>query len=79
MFLSHSSHAVSVLCNNYSVNIANSVNSDSTENFNNLKSRWRDCIRNATKCINRVTILADDMNNYDEVYYATKSNLQFLI
>ena len=58
---------MSVLCNNHNVTIANSVNSDSTENFSNLKSRLRDYITNLTKCANRVTIPTDDISNYDEV------------
>ena len=45
----------------------NSVNPDSEENSSQLKSSRRGYIENLAKCINRVTLLIDDMSNYDEV------------
>ena len=47
--------------------ITNSLNPDSKENISKLKSSRRDYIGNLTKCINRVTLLTDDMSNYDAV------------
>ena len=47
--------------------ITNSVNLESKENISKLKSSRRVYIGNLTKCINRVTLLTDDMSNYDEV------------
>ena len=47
--------------------IANSVNLNSKENISKLKSNRRGYIGNLTKCINRATLLIDDMSNYDEV------------
>ena len=58
--------------------ITNSVNPDLKENISKLKSSRRGYIGNLTKCINRVTLLTDDMSNYDEfVCCVTKSNAQF--
>ena len=50
-----------------SESITNSVNPDSKENISELKSSRRGYIGNLTKCINCVTLLTDDMSNYDEV------------
>ena len=57
----------------------NSVNPDSEENSCQLKSSRRGYIENLTKCINRVTLLIDDIVAMMKfVYYVTKSNLKFL-
>ena len=57
----------------------NSVNPDSEENSSQLKSSRRGYIENLTKCINRVTLLIDDIVAMMKfVYYVTKSNLKFL-
>ena len=45
-----------------------SVNPDSKRNISKLKSSRRGYIENLTKCINRVTLLTDNMSKYDEVY-----------
>ena len=47
--------------------ITNSANPDSKENISKLKSSRSGCIGNLIKCINRVTLLTDDISNYDEV------------
>ena len=47
--------------------ITNSVNLDSKENISKLKSSRSAYIGNLIKCINRVTLLTDDISNYDEV------------
>ena len=44
-----------------------SVNPDSKENISKFKSSRRGYIGNLTECINRVTLLTDDLSKYDEV------------
>ena len=47
--------------------ITKSVNPDSKENIRKLKSSRTGYIGNLTECINRVTLLTDDLSKYDEV------------
>ena len=47
--------------------VANSVNTDSKKSISKLKSSRRGCIGNLKKPINRITLLNDDMCDYDEV------------
>ena len=46
--------------------VANPVNLDSKESITKLKSSRKGYIGNLTKCINFITLPADDMSNYDE-------------
>ena len=54
--------------------VVNSVNTDFQESINKLKSGRKGYIGNLTKCINGVTLLTDNMSNYDEVYLLCKKN-----